>query len=72
MFTKLIDHIKLNVPDLNRSEADIILKHFSSYHVKKKEFFLNQGTTCKYGGFVLKGCFRNYVTSSEGKEVHTI
>ena len=47
------------------------MNHFSSYQVRNKDFFLNQGSKCKYGGFVLKGCFRNYVTSSEGKEVNT-
>lgn len=71
MFTKLIDHIRLNIPELSSLEADMILKYFRSHHIRNKGFFLNQGSTCKYGGFVLKGCFRNYVTSSEGKEVNT-
>lgn len=71
MITKLIDHIRLNIQELSSLEADLILKHFSSYHIRNKGFFLNEGSTCKYGGFVLKGCFRNYVTSSEGKEVNT-
>lgn len=71
MFTTLIDHIKQNISDLSSLEADMISKHFCSLQIKNKDFFLNQGSKCKYGGFVLKGCFRNYVTSSEGKEVNT-
>lgn len=71
MHTKLIDHIKHHIPSLSKSESDVILKYFDSYHVGKKCFFLNQGSICKYGGFVLNGCFRNYTVSSNGKEVNT-
>ena len=71
MYTKLIDHIRKNVSELSILEADMIKTHFHFSQIKNKDFFLNQGSKCNYAGFVLKGCFRNYVTSSEGKEVNT-
>ena len=71
MYTKLIDHIRKNVSELSILEADMIKSHFCFSQIKNKDFFLNQGSKCKYAGFVLKGCFRNYVNSSKGKEVNT-
>jgi len=71
MYQKLLDHIGQNVSLVN-SEVQIITEHFKLLSVKKKEYFLREGSVCKYAGFVAKGCYRNYVISSEGKEINTL
>ncbi len=71
MIQKLIDHIVKNLPQCNRVDLADIERSFSTTILKKKDHYLKMGTICRYGGFVVKGCFRNYVISSEGKEINT-
>ena len=71
MHDKLLDHIQNNLPH-SRSERQIITESFSPLVLKKKEHFLKQGSICKQAGFVIEGCYRNYLISSEGKEVNTL
>ena len=71
MIQKLINHIVKNLPQCKREELVDIEKSFETTIVKKKDYFLKTGTVCRYGGFVVEGCFRNYVISSEGKEINT-
>jgi CRP-like cAMP-binding protein len=71
MYTKLFDHIKQNLLNYSHSDIQIIKEYFVYKQVKRKEFFLEQESICRQAGFVLKGCFRNYVISIEGKEVNT-
>ena len=71
MYTKLIDHIKQNHPHYPIADIQIVQEYFDLKRLKKNEFFLKQGSRCKYGGFIIKGCFRNYVNTIEGKEVNT-
>ena len=71
MYQKLIEHIQQNTPHIS-NDMQFISEHFTIREMKKKEHFLKQGSICKYGGFVVKGCYRNYIISSEGKEVNTL
>lgn len=71
MYDKLIEHIQQNVP-YSKSESKIIADHFTPLQVDKKKHFLKQGYVCRIAGFVIKGCYRNYMISSEGKEVNTL
>jgi len=70
MYEKLIDHIRRNAPDTS-IDKQIIEKYFTPKLFEKKEHFLKQGYVCKLAGFVIEGCYRNYMLSSEGKEVNT-
>ncbi|MCG2459375.1 cyclic nucleotide-binding domain-containing protein [Flavobacteriaceae bacterium F89] len=70
MYDKLIEHIQRIVPH-TKSESQIIKDHFTQLQVKKKEHFLKQGYVCRTAGFIIEGCYRNYVISSEGKEINT-
>ncbi|MCK0157655.1 Crp/Fnr family transcriptional regulator [Cellulophaga sp. F20128] len=70
MYNKLIDHIKQNVPGAS-IEKQIIEAYFTPKIFEKKEHFLMQGYTCTRAGFVIEGCYRNYMLSTEGKEVNT-
>ena len=71
MYDKLFDHIQQTVPNA-KSERQIITEHFTPLVIKKKEHFLKQGSVCVFAGFVVEGCYRNYIISSEGKEVNTL
>ncbi|MDO6518502.1 hypothetical protein [Zobellia uliginosa] len=70
MYDQLLDHIRQNASG-NRIEKQIIGEYFTPRCFEKKEHFLKQGYICKLAGFVIEGCYRNYVLSSEGKEVNT-
>jgi CRP-like cAMP-binding protein len=70
MYDKLIDHIRQNVPGTS-IDKQIIEEYFTPQLFEKKEHFLKQGYICKLAGFVIEGCYRNYMISAEGKEVNT-
>jgi|GEM_PF-3407809 len=70
MYDKLIDHIRQNVPGTS-IEKQIISGYFTPKLFEKKEHFLKQGYICKLAGFIIEGCSRNYIISTEGKEVNT-
>jgi len=71
MKEKLLNHIKQNVALYSKTEENYIADFFTLLLINKKEHFLKLGAVCRRAGFVIKGCFRNYVTSSEGKEINT-
>lgn len=71
MHSKLFKHINKNIPHYSILDIQNIQDYFEYKKIKKKEFFLIQGSVCSYGAFVLNGCFRNYIISIEGKEVNT-
>ncbi|MBJ7880449.1 Crp/Fnr family transcriptional regulator [Gelidibacter salicanalis] len=70
MYDKLLDHIRQNVPATS-IKKQIIEEYFTPKLFEKKEHFLKQGYICKFAGFVIEGCYRNYILSTEGKEVNT-
>jgi CRP-like cAMP-binding protein len=71
MYDKLIEHIRLNISGSSSSiEKQLIKEHFTPQLYDKKEYFSKQGYICKLAGFVIDGCYRNYMISTEGKEVN--
>ena len=70
MYDKLLDHIRQNVPGTG-IEKQILKEYFTPTLFEKKEHFLKQGYICKFAGFVIEGCYRNYMLSTKGKEVNT-
>jgi len=70
MYDKLIDHIRQNIPSTS-IEQQLIAEYFTPTFFQKKNHFLKQGYICKLAGFIIEGCSRNYVLSTEGKEVNT-
>ncbi|MBD1258982.1 Crp/Fnr family transcriptional regulator [Maribacter polysiphoniae] len=69
MYDKLIDHIHQNTPGPG-IDKQIIAEYFTPKCYGKKEHFLKQGYICRLAGFVIEGCSRNYMLSTEGKEVN--
>ncbi|WP_432410974.1 Crp/Fnr family transcriptional regulator [Rasiella sp. SM2506] len=70
MYDKLLDHIKQIVPG-TMMDKKILGDYFTPKLFEKKEHFLKQGYICKLAGFVIEGCYRNYMLSTEGKEINT-
>ena len=60
-------HIKGFLP-LSAVELETICNYFEPKEIGKKDFFLTQGTTCKFEAFVIKGCFRVFSLDKEGNE----
>jgi len=72
MLDKLLNHIKQQNDGLPRDEISSIEKYFTPINVAKNDYFLKQGDVCKTAAFITQGCFRNYIITSEGKEVNTL
>lgn len=62
----LIEVIAQAIP-LNAEEIDIIQRLFKLKTYKKGTFFLAEGETCKYVGFIKKGILRYYI-NDDGEE----
>ena len=67
MFEQLFLHIKKSV-SLTAEDENIIKTYFSSKDIAKKDFLLQEGSLCKYNYFILKGCFRLYIITENGRE----
>lgn len=66
-----VDPILLNISkhiQLNREEADFFVSLLQHKTVKRKEYLLKQGSTCKTENFVVKGCLRTYTVDDNGFE----
>ena len=60
-------HIKKNV-QIPSHELDEMCSYFKLFDIKKRDFLLQQGSICKFEGFVLEGCFRIFSTDKKGNE----
>ncbi len=68
MFDKLYTYFKNGV-DISNDRFDLIKGHFKIRTLKRNEFLLRAGETCKYNYFVNSGCIRFYTTNKEGNEM---
>jgi len=53
---------------ISEDERDIFCGLFEHKFIKKKSFLLQEGETCKFEGFVIKGLFRVYYIDQNGFE----
>jgi len=70
MHSKIITHINKYVA-LNEEETLILLKYVKQIKVKKKEYLLREGQTCRSQLFVQEGCLRMFFISGKGMEQTT-
>jgi CRP-like cAMP-binding protein len=68
MFKTLYNHFKATNPDFTDEEFNRVIKLASVKEFPKKTILMKQGDHVKEGGFVYKGCFRYFITNSEGQE----
>ena len=69
MHEKLINHINTLVP-AHDGLLSAAPDYFKEIKLKKKEILLQEGQTCNYNYFVVKGCLRLYYINNKGVE-HT-
>lgn len=54
---------------LTETEIEDLLTQVSFRRLKKGDFFIKEGKTCKEAAFILSGLFRSFYYSSTGEEV---
>ncbi len=66
-----IDLILKNISrhiQLDKTETDFFISLLQSKKLKRKEFLLKQGDTCRTENFIVKGCLRTYTIDDNGIE----
>lgn len=66
-----IDLILQNISrhiQLDKTETDFFISLLQSKKLKRKEFLLKQGDTCRTENFIVKGCLRTYTIDDNGIE----
>jgi CRP-like cAMP-binding protein len=53
---------------LTESEMEVIKNTFVPKKIRKRQFLLQEGEVCKYGGFIVKGAMRQYSVDDKGVE----
>src|SRR5215213_10895301 len=53
---------------LTESEMEVIKNTFVPNKLRKRQYFLQEGDVCKYGGFIVKGAMRQYSVDDKGIE----
>ena len=53
---------------LTESEMEVIKNTFVPNKLRKRQYFLQEGNVCKYGGFIVKGAMRQYSVDDKGIE----
>lgn len=69
MYNILLDYInqRATLP-LTSDEEAFIKTAFQPKKLRKKQYFLEEGSVCKYAGFILKGAMRQYSVDDKGVE----
>lgn len=67
MNQNLIEYIKRYVA-ISQTEIDTFNSYLKPKKIKKKEFLLKEGQTCKSRYFITKGCIRLYYIDNKGNE----
>jgi CRP-like cAMP-binding protein len=53
---------------LSQAETETIKNSFIPKKLRKRQYFLQEGNVCKYGGFIVKGAMRQYSIDDKGAE----
>jgi CRP-like cAMP-binding protein len=53
---------------LSQAEIETIKNSFIPKKLRKRQYFLQEGNVCKYGGFIVKGAMRQYSIDDKGAE----
>lgn len=67
MNSNLIEYIKRYV-NVSETEIDLFKSFLKPIILKKKDFLLKEGQTCKSRYFITKGCIRLYYINDKGNE----
>ena len=53
---------------LGDNEKEALISRLTERKIKRKQYILQEGDTCKYFSFVVEGCFKTYGVDHSGKE----
>jgi CRP-like cAMP-binding protein len=67
MHESLLAHFRRYI-SINDHEEKIICKHVTYRVVNNKEYILKEGQVCHANYFIVKGCFRMYLSTNTGTE----
>lgn len=69
MHKNLLDYInQYATSPLTAADEAVIAAAFQPKKLRKKQYFLQEGNVCKYGGFIVKGAMRQYSVDDKGVE----
>jgi len=69
MYQPLFNYINhYSKQQLTDAEQDIISAAWQPKRLRKKQYFLEEGSICKYTGFILKGATRQFSVDDSGVE----
>lgn len=64
---KIIKHFDKYLP-LGDNEKEAFTSRLTERKIKRKQYILQEGDTCKYFSYVVEGCFKTYGVDNSGKE----
>jgi CRP-like cAMP-binding protein len=64
---KIIKHFDKYLP-LADNEKEALTSRLTERKIKRKQYILQEGETCKYFSYVVEGCFKTYGVDKSGKE----
>lgn len=65
----IIQHFGKYLP-LNEKESEALTSRLVEKRIKRRQFILQEGDTCKYFTYVVEGCFKMY--GADHSEQNTI
>lgn len=71
MYKQLFNHIKKLSPEYPEEDLNNLLRYFEIKKVSKGDILLEAGNICRNGYYVVEGCFRYFITNSEGVQFNT-
>ncbi|MES1222425.1 MAG: Crp/Fnr family transcriptional regulator [Bacteroidota bacterium] len=67
-FPPLFIELFTNTMGLNEEEFELFCSHFRELNIRKKDFYLKEGSISNAKAYVKKGCSRSFVIDENGKE----
>src|SRR5258708_39248964 len=69
MYDSLIKYFNsYSTKPLTGDEIDLIQSFFNPKKFRKRQYFLQEGETCKHTAFIVKGAMRQYMVDDKGEE----
>jgi CRP-like cAMP-binding protein len=68
-FEAFFDYIQeISGKQLSEDDKHLLMVHFKSKKLRKRQYFLQEGDVCKYIGFIVKGSARTFTVDEKGHE----
>src|ERR1700712_1033289 len=68
-FEPFFDYIETTSgKQLSADDKQLLMAHFKTKKLRKRQYFLQEGDVCKYIGFIVKGSARTFTVDEKGHE----